>query len=192
MQYLLKQIKACTLCEKELALGPRPIVNAHSDSKIIIIGQAPGSVVHKSGIPWDDQSGKNLRNWMGIDKATFHDEEKIALMPMGFCYPGMGKSGDLPPIKRCAPLWHPPILSQLKKLTIRLLIGTYAQEYYLPETKKMTLTACVKNFESYLPYYFVLPHPSPRNNIWQKKHPWFVQEVLPVLKNKINGILAEP
>ncbi len=190
MNNLIKEIRACKVCAPELLLGPRPVVSAHPNSKIIIIGQAPGSVVHRTGIPWDDKSGENLRNWMDIDSDTFYDATKIAIIPMGFCYPGKGKSGDLPPRKECAPLWHAPLLAGLKDVKLILLIGKYAQDYYLKKTAEKTLTATVKNYSNYLPQYFVLPHPSPRNNIWMAKNEWFKTTVLPDLRKTIDGILS--
>ncbi|WP_103070605.1 uracil-DNA glycosylase family protein [Aquimarina sediminis] len=189
MQKLLSLISRCTECTAQLELGPRPVVSAHVQSKIVIIGQAPGSVVHKSGIPWGDKSGQNLRAWMGIDDNTFYNPQKIALIPMGFCYPGKGKSGDLPPTKQCAPLWHQKLLGKIDHLELVLLIGKYAQEYYLGDRLKRTLTDTVKNYKEYLPDYFVLPHPSPRNNIWQAKNEWYKKEVLPQLKTRVQSIL---
>ena len=174
-----------------LILGPNPVFTVHPKSKIVLIGQAPGTVVHKSGIPWDDKSGDNLRNWLGIDKETFYNPENIALIPMGFCYPGKGKSGDLPPRKECAPLWHEPLLSHLKHVELIILIGKYAQDYYLGKQSQKTLTQTVKEFKNYLPTHFVLPHPSPRNNIWQAKNEWFKSEVLPSLKETIDSILID-
>lgn len=182
MKKLIAEIKKCTVCNPHLKLGAHPVLNAHAESKIIIIGQAPGLIVHQTGVPWDDKSGENLRNWMGIKNDTFYDPKKIAIIPMGFCYPGKGKSGDLPPRKECAPLWHEQLLSKMKKVKLTLLIGSYAQNYYLGKTKKRTLTETVKNYKEYLPTHFVLPHPSPRNNIWQAKNKWFKDEVLPELK----------
>ncbi len=190
MDKLLLEIKNCKICEKILPLGPRPIVAAHSKSKIIIIGQAPGSIVHKTGIPWDDKSGENLRRWMGIDTTIFYDPKKIALIPMGFCYPGRGKSGDNPPTKECAPKWHDELIKKIEKPELILLIGKYAQDHYLLETSKKTLTETVKYYKEYLPKYFVLPHPSPRNNIWQAKNEWFKAEVLPALKSRVEQILS--
>ena len=172
-----------------LPLGARPVFSAHPKSKIVVIGQAPGIAVHQSGIPWDDKSGDNLRDWMQVDKTTFYDPEKIALIPMGFCYPGKGKSGDLPPRKECAPLWHHRLFEQMNEVRLILLVGKYAQEYYLGEKTKRTLTETVRDFQEYLPDYFVLPHPSPRNNIWQAKNEWFRNEVIPELRIKIMGIL---
>jgi uracil-DNA glycosylase len=185
MKKLLSEICNCKVCLPHLKDGVNPVLTAHSKSKLLIIGQAPGIKVHLSSIPWDDASGDRLRDWLGIDKPTFYDERKIAIIPMGFCYPGKGKSGDLPPRKECAPLWHPKLLAKTKKVELTLLIGQYAQQYYLGETKKKTLTATVQNFQSYLPKYLPLPHPSPRNNIWLKKNPWFAEEVLPVLREKV-------
>lgn len=189
MNQLLSDIKNCTVCAEHLPHGVNPVVSIHAESKILIIGQAPGSIVHASGIPWDDKSGDNLREWMGINKATFYDSKKFGIVPMGFCYPGKGKSGDLPPRTECAPLWHTTILEQLRNIKLTLLIGSYAQQYYLPLTKKLTLTERVQNFEHYLPEFFVLPHPSPRNNIWKAKNRWFETETLPQLKEKIHSIL---
>ncbi|AXT59660.1 uracil-DNA glycosylase family protein [Aquimarina sp. AD10] len=188
MKKLLDDIYKCTVCSEHLPLGPRPIVSGSKKSSIVIIGQAPGTVVHRTGVPWDDKSGENLRNWLGIDTTTFYDADKVGLVPMGFCYPGRGKSGDLPPRKECAPLWHDLLLNQMKEVKLTILVGKYAQDYYLKEKSKRTLTETVKNFEEYLPDHFVLPHPSPRNNIWQAKNEWFGKEVLPVLKEKINSL----
>ena len=191
MDLLLSEIKKCTECEKFLALGPRPVLAAHKESKIVIIGQAPGLAVHKSGIPWDDKSGDNLRNWMNIEKQDFYDATHIGILPMGFCYPGKGKSGDLPPRQECAPLWHDKVLSKMKQVRLTLLIGKYAQAYYLQDQAKNSLTETVKNFEEYLPHYFVLPHPSPRNNIWLAKNPWFKKDLIPQLQEKVQEILGE-
>lgn len=189
MKKLLKDIRNCTECASELLLGPRPIVAVHPKSKIVIIGQAPGSIVHKTGIPWDDKSGENLRRWMDITSEDFYDASKIAIIPMGFCYPGKGKSGDLPPRKECAPLWHSPLLNLLKEVELVILIGKYAQDYYLKDKAEKTLTATVKNYKAYLPTFFVLPHPSPRNNIWMAKNEWFKEAVLPSLKKTVTTIL---
>ncbi len=190
MNDLLSDISKCEVCKPHLALGPRPVLTAHPNSKIIIIGQAPGSVVHKSGIPWDDRSGKNLRMWMDIDERIFYDPTKIALIPMGFCYPGKGKTGDLPPRKECTPLWHNTLIEKMTNVRLILLIGQYAQTHYLQNKTKKTLTETVKNYKEYLPKYIVLPHPSPRNNIWQAKNEWFKKEVIPALQEKIKTILV--
>ena len=180
----------CSVCNPFLEFGARPILTAHENSRIIVIGQAPGRVVHKSGVPWDDKSGDNLRAWMGINNEIFYDPEKIALIPMGFCYPGTGKSGDLAPRKECAPLWHNSLLEQLTKVKLVLLVGKFAQDYYLKDAAKRTLTETVQNYKQYLPRYFVMPHPSPRNNIWQAKNEWFKAEVLPELKEMTRKALS--
>lgn len=177
---LLKDIRACNYCE-DLPLGPRPVVRFAKSSKLLIVGQAPGTAVHASGIPWDDPSGDRLRQWMGVDKEAFYDESSIAIVPMGFCYPGKGKSGDLPPRPECAELWHKKILSQLENIELTLLIGQYAQKYFLGDRSKRTLTETVKHWHEYAPKFLPLPHPSPRNNIWLKKNGWFEKEVVPHL-----------
>jgi uracil-DNA glycosylase len=190
LETLLREIRNCTHCVQHLPLGPNPVVEAHQNSKIIIIGQAPGTKVHASGIPWDDASGKRLREWMGIDTETFYDSTKIAIVPMGFCYPGRGKGGDLPPRKECAPLWHQQLLDQLPNLQLVLLIGQYAQKHYLKDKSKKNLTETVKSFEDYLPKYFPLVHPSPRNQIWMKKNDWFENEIIPELRQLVKQILS--
>jgi uracil-DNA glycosylase len=190
MKQLLQQIKNCTVCLQYLKDGVNPIIAAAPKSRIIIIGQAPGRIVHTTGIPWNDKSGDNLRNWLGIDKDIFYNPAHIALMPMGFCYPGTGKSGDLPPRPECAPLWHEKLLKKMPQVQLTLLIGQYAQNYYLGNTARENLTETVRNFKNYLPRYLPLPHPSPRNNIWQSKNEWFSKEVLPELKKRVGNILS--
>lgn len=189
MDELLREIRSCRVCEKFLPLGPRPILAASSKSRIVVIAQAPGRIVHETGVPWNDKSGDNLRKWMGVDRSTFYDPEKFALMPMGFCYPGRGKSGDLPPRPECAPLWHVRLLNLMTDVRLVLLIGQYAQKYYLREKAKSTLTETIHHFEEYLPNYFPLPHPSPRNNIWQAKNRWFAEKILPELKIRVKAAL---
>ena len=181
MRELLAKIRQCSVCAESLGHAPRPVLAAHPQSKIAIVGQAPGAIVHRTGVPWDDKSGENLRNWMGIDDTTFYDERQIAIIPMGFCYPGKGKSGDLPPRRECAPLWHQQLFAQMGRLSLILLVGKYAQDCYLDDTTR-TLTDRVRNFRDYLPTHFVLPHPSPRNNIWQARNSWFKTDVLPALR----------
>jgi uracil-DNA glycosylase len=189
MENLLNEIRNCKVCEEHLPHGCNPIISASKKSKIVIIGQAPGRKVHDSSIPWNDKSGDNLREWLGVDKATFYDPDNFAIVGMGFCYPGTGKSGDLPPRKECAPLWHPKLQREMNDVELTILIGQYAQKYYLGKTAKRSLTETVGYFHEYLPNYFVLPHPSPRNNIWQSKNRWFPSEVLPNLKERVNFIL---
>lgn len=187
---LLQEIRRCELCVPHLELGANPVVSFSANSRILIIGQAPGTVVHRTGVPWNDKSGNNLRNWLGVEDDQFYNPDLFGIVPMGFCYPGKGKSGDLPPRIECAPLWHTRILNELRQVELTLLIGQYAQGYYLGDQKLKTLTKTVQNFEAYLPKYFVLPHPSPRNNIWMKKNPWFKELVLPKLKVTIARVLV--
>jgi uracil-DNA glycosylase family 4 len=189
MNRLLAQIRECTECAIHLEHGVNPVIAASPKSKIIIIGQAPGRIVHNTSIPWNDKSGDNLRNWLGIGKETFYNANLIALMPMGFCFPGTGKSGDLPPRSECAPLWHEKLLRSMPDAKLILLVGQYAQHYYLGDKAKSSLTETVQHFKDYLPGYFPLPHPSPRNNIWQAKNKWFGKEALPELKKRVQKIL---
>lgn len=190
MDKLLSEIRSCTFCQESLPYAPKPIIQVSKSSKIVVIGQAPGQKVQDSGIPWDDASGNNLREWLGVSKQEFYDDTLFALMPMGFCFPGTGKSGDLPPKLACAPLWHQRVFESLQNVKLTLLIGQYAQHYYLPNSPKSNLTDTVRNYREYLPNYFPLPHPSPRNNIWQKKNQWFKEDVLTVLKEKVALILS--
>ena len=182
---LITNIQACTLCSSHLSHGVRPVVQLHPESKIVIIGQAPGRKVHETGIPWNDKSGDTLRTWLDVTKEVFYDPFWFSIMPMGFCYPGKGKSGDLPPRPECAKLWHPQITTFFKQAPLVLLIGQYAQRYYLKENAGQNLTENVRNYSNYLPEYFVLPHPSPRNLNWIKVNPWFTQDVLPQLRQKV-------
>ena len=185
MDSLIYEIKKCAICLPHLTHGVNPVLSANTKSKIAIIGQAPGSIVHKTGIPCDDKSGDRLRKWMGVSKSEFYNTDLFALIPMGFCYPGKGKSGDLPPRTECAPKWHQPLLSEMTHLKLVLLIGSYAQKYYLKHLFKKTLTQTVKSYHEYLPNYLPLPHPSPRNNVWLKKNPWFEESVTTRLKKII-------
>lgn len=189
MKALISNIKKCTLCLPHLQHGVNPVMAASPKSKIAIIGQAPGSVVHKTGIPWDDKSGERLRDWLDVSKEQFYNPELFALIPMGFCYPGKGKNGDLPPRPECAPKWHQLVLSQMNDLELILLIGNYSQKYYLQQSLKETLTETVKCYNEFLPNYLPLPHPSPRNNSWIKKNQWFTESLLPELKDIINTTL---
>lgn len=189
MDNLLKQIRSCQECINHLPYEPRPIMNASTSSKIVIVGQAPGRKVHDSGIPWNDKSGEQLRNWMNVTSKEFYNPELFAIIPMGFCYPGKGKSGDMPPRPECAPLWHQKIFSQMNEIKLILLIGQYSLKYYLGSSKKRNLTETVKNYKTYLPKFFPLPHPSPRNRYWLSKNPWFEKELLPEFKLLISKIL---
>jgi uracil-DNA glycosylase len=187
---LLVEIRKCRECEAHLPLGPRPILAAHQNARILIIGQAPGIRVHESGVPWDDPSGERLREWMGISTADFYDAKKVAIVPMGFCYPGKGKTGDLPPRKECAQLWHDRLLDELKKVKFTLVIGRYAQAYRLGEQNKSTLTKTVAAWQEFTPSCLPLPHPSPLNNRWLKKNAWFEKDVVPYLKRRTKRLLS--
>ena len=194
---LLSDIKQCSLCSEALPLPPRPILQASKHSKILIAGQAPGAITREKYRPFDDKSGERLRQWLGVDDLTFYNPNDIALMPMGFCYPGKGKSGDLPPIKACAQTWRKPLLSTLKNIELTILLGQYAINWHLaqPECSNLKLefsniTELVEQYEKLLDANLIaLPHPSPRNNIWLKKNPWFEENVLPLLKQRVTSIL---
>ncbi|MEM7214927.1 MAG: uracil-DNA glycosylase family protein [Pseudomonadota bacterium] len=181
---LLKKIRSCTVC-KGLPLGPKPIVQFSASSKLLIVGQAPGRITHHKGIPFDDPSGNRLRTWLGMERDTFYDSTKVAIVPMGFCFPGTGKSGDLPPRPECAETWRNEILNSIGSVELILIIGKYALEWHLPEMAKSTVTDAAKSWESHWPEQLVLPHPSPRNNRWLKNNPWFEDKVIPLLQNKI-------
>lgn len=191
MDQLLAQIRKCIVCEANLPFAPRPVLQASASSRILIIGQAPGMKVQQSGIPWDDASGNNLRRWLGVDKETFYDPKIFALVPMGFCYPGKGKSGDLPPRTECATLWHDRILQAMPEIQLTILIGQYAQKRYLGNLAISNLTETVKNFHEFLPAYLPLVHPSPRNDLWRRRNPWFETDVVPVLQELVQNILNE-
>lgn len=182
---LLVEISACSICKEQLPLGPNPVLSAEQSAKILIIGQAPGTKVHQTSIPWNDPSGDRLRDWMGINKEVFYDKSKIAIVPMGFCYPGKGKSGDLPPRPECAAQWHQLLLNHLQNIELTLLIGQYAQSYYLGTKKKNNLTETVRAYSEYQPKYIATPHPSPRNRFWFKNNPWFEEEIIPLLKLRV-------
>ncbi len=187
---LLKDVRACEICAEFLPLGPRPVLQMQGSAKILIAGQASGSKVHKTGIPFDDPSGDRLRDWMGIDKATFYDETRIAILPMGFCYPGKGKSGDLPPRPECAATWRAKLLARLPDIQLTLAIGQYAQNWHLRDSAKASLAETVQAWQEYWPNVLPLPHPSPRNNIWLKRNAWFETQVLPALRARVERILS--
>ncbi len=186
MEKLLADVRACRICEAHLPHGPRPVLQASARSRVLIIGQAPGARVHESGIPWSDSSGDTLRQWLGVDKAQFYNPDLFALIPMGFCYPGKGQSGDLPPRPECAPAWHRALLDNMPGVQWTLLIGQYAQVYYLKGIYKQNLTETVRNWETYIPNkIWPLPHPSPLNFRWMARNKWFAQDVLPALQASI-------
>ncbi len=188
MQSLLSQIKNCDVCAAALVDGVRPVVQVSAASKILIIGQAPGRRVHETGIPWNDPSGDQLREWLQVDKEQFYTSDNFGIMPMGFCFPGSGKNGDLAPRKECAPLWHERLLACMQQVQLTLLIGQYAQKYYLPGTHQ-SVTENVRNYRVQLPEFLALPHPSPRNRIWLKNNPWFKTAVVPELRLRVRSIL---
>ncbi len=190
LEHLLKRVRSCEHCLEHLPHGVRPVLQVGPKAKILIVGQAPGSKVHATGVPFDDPSGERLRMWMGVDKSQFYDEAQIAILPMGFCYPGTGKSGDLPPRKECAELWRKDLLSMMPEVELTLVIGQYAIAWHLPEVKKQSLTDTVKGWRNHWPEQLPLPHPSPRNNIWLKKNEWFVDDVIPSLQTRIQKILS--
>lgn len=189
MDKLLQEVRACRLCEPHLPLGPRPVVQLGAGARILIIGQAPGTRVHETGIPWNDPSGDTLRKWLEMSREQFYDPELFAIMPMGFCYPGKGKSGDLPPRPECAPTWHDKILTALPHIELTLLIGQYAQRYYLGKRYR-TLTETVHHWREFAPAQLPLPHPSPRNRRWLANNPWFEQELVPALRTRVHQVLG--
>jgi uracil-DNA glycosylase len=188
LEALLADVRSCRLCENLLPLGPRPVLRAAASARILIVGQAPGARVHASGIPWDDASGVRLREWMGLDPAEFYDASRIAIIPMGFCYPGRGRSGDLPPRPECARLWHDALLARLPRIELTLLVGWHAQRHFLGRRRKPSLTETTRAWRDFAPDCIPLPHPSARNTPWFRSHPWFERELLPVLRARIAAI----
>jgi len=186
---LSREIRSCKICELHLPLGPRPIIQVGTSAKILIVGQAPGSRVHESGIAFDDPSGDRLRSWMGIEREVFYDQNKVAIMPMGFCFPGTGKSGDLAPRPECAETWRAKLLKLLPEIALTVVVGQYAQVWHLSNLNKENLTETVRSWREYGPAVIPLPHPSPRNNIWLKKNPWFEREVVASLQNKVKALI---
>ncbi|MBZ2188039.1 uracil-DNA glycosylase family protein [Alcanivorax sp. JB21] len=190
---LLHEVRSCRVCEAALPLGPRPVVRASATARVLIIGQAPGTRVHATGIPWNDPSGERLRHWLAIPPDVFYDVGRIAIMPMGFCYPGRGRGGDMPPRPECAPLWHPPLLAAMPGVELVLLVGQYAQKRYLPGCQA-SLTENVRPFLDPAiareQRWFPLPHPSPRNTRWLRQRPWFEAQVVPVLRQRLRSVLG--
>lgn len=184
---LLEDIRACRACEAHLPLGANPVIRASSSARLLVVGQAPGTRVHDTGIPWNDPSGVRLREWMNISDQQFYDDSLVAIVPMGFCYPGRGKSGDLPPRPECAELWRDRIHQCLPDIQLTLLIGQYAQRYYLGKRFK-SITQTVADWRNYMPDYLPLPHPSPRNNIWLRRNPWF-EDVIEALRTQVARVI---
>lgn len=188
LEALLTAVRKCRVCEDKLPFGPRPVVRAGETARILIVGQAPGTRVHATGIPWDDPSGKRLRDWMGLDTDRFYDASQIAIIPMGYCYPGRGDGGDLPPRPECAALWLDHLLAKLPEVELTLLIGLHAQHHFLGNRRKRSLTETTKAWREFAPEYLPLPHPSARNTPWFKRNPWFEHELLPVLRERIKSL----
>ena len=187
---LLHNVRACTLCAAHLPHGPRPVLQAHERSRILIAGQAPGRAVHESGVPFDDASGDRLRSWLGVSRDVFYTDTAIAILPMGFCYPGTGKSGDLPPRAECAPAWRHTLIAQLTALQLTIVVGQYAQAFHLRGHVTTSLTETVRAWRTFWPHIVPIPHPSPRNNIWLAKNPWFERELVPVLRLRVAEVLT--
>ncbi len=188
---LAREARACRLCAAELPLGPLPVFRVHREARLLIVGQAPGTRVHHSGVPWNDRSGDRLRDWLGLDRERFYDPTQIAILPMGFCYPGVdARGGDRPPLARCAPTWHRRFLELLPQLRLTLLVGLYAQRHYLAGARREDLTATVRAFRDYLPRFLPLPHPSWRNTAWLKRNAWFEEELLPDLRRRVTRLMT--
>jgi uracil-DNA glycosylase len=190
LNQLLGEVRACRICADALPHGPRPILQVAARARVLLVGQAPGRRVHESGIPFQDPSGDRLREWLGVDEKTFYDASQIALLPMGFCYPGTGKTGDLPPRPECAPAWRAKLMAALPAIRLTIVIGQYAAAWQLGDENRATLTDTIRAWRDFGPAILPLPHPSPRNNIWLRKNPWFEREVLPELKQRVAAALA--
>jgi uracil-DNA glycosylase len=187
-----RNARACRICAAHLPLGPRPVFRVSASAKLLIVGQAPGTKVHETGIPWNDSSGERLRDWLTLDRECFYDESRVAIVPMGFCYPGTDtRGGDLPPRRECAPAWHPALFALMPEIRLTLLVGAYAQARYLATARKATLTETVRAFRDYAPRHIPLPHPSWRNTGWLKRHPWFETALLPYLRRRVAAVLRD-
>lgn len=187
---LLARVRACRLCEAHLPLGPRPVLRVAQSARLLIVGQAPGTKVHDTGIPWNDPSGDRLRNWLQVDREAFYDTARVAIIPTGLCYPGrLPRGGDAAPRPECAPLWHPPLRGLLPGIELTLLVGSYAQAYYLAERRKASMTETVRAWREYLPAFFPLPHPSWRTTAWQRRNGWFDEELLPDVRRRAQALL---
>ena len=188
---LLREVRACRACAANLPLGARPVLQIAGTARLLIVGQAPGRKVHQTGVPWDDASGGRLRDWMGLDSSDFYDDSRVAILPIGFCYPGAGeRGGDRPPRPECAPLWHERLTTLLPDLQLTLLVGQYAHRHYLASTRKASLTETVRAFPNYGPRFFPLPHPSWRSVMWMRKHPWFEQSTIPELRKVVRNCMG--
>ncbi|MCW5751706.1 MAG: uracil-DNA glycosylase family protein [Alphaproteobacteria bacterium] len=189
LQRLLEEVRACRICEASLPLGPRPVLRIDPRARLLIVGQAPGTRVHESGVPWNDASGERLREWLQLDRERFYETSRVAIMPMGFCYPGRDpRGGDLPPRAECAPAWHARLRAYLPAIRLTLLVGQHAQAWYLGKRRRESMTATVRAFRDYLPDYLPLPHPSWRNTAWLRRNPWFAADLLPELRARLRQI----
>ena len=186
----LREVQACRLCAEHLPLGPRPVLQADPRARVLIAGQAPGIRVHESGVPFQDASGARLREWMDVTADVFYDAARVAILPMAFCYPGRGRSGDLPPRPECATAWRHQLLAGLPHVELTLVIGQYAQAYHLGVAREANLTETVRAWRQYWPAQLPLPHPSPRNTPWLRANPWFERAVLPTLRTRLRRLLA--
>lgn len=190
---VLAEARACRLCAAHLPLGPRPVLRASATARLLIVGQAPGTRVHETGIPWNDPSGDRLRRWLALDRDAFYDERRIAIIPVGFCYPGRHeRGGDKPPRPECAPTWHEPLRALLPSIGLTLLVGQYAQAFYLGERRQATLTETVRHWRDYLPEFLPTPHPSWRSVVWLRRNPWFDAEVVPELRRRVAALVGRP
>jgi uracil-DNA glycosylase family 4 len=187
---LLREVRRCSICLEHLPLGPRPVLQLHPRARILVVGQAPGRKVHESGVPFADASGKRLREWLGISSEVFYDPQYVAILPMGFCFPGTGKAGDLPPRPECAPAWREELMKHLKNLKLTMVIGRYAQAHYFPDAGS-SVTNIVQSWQKYWPNVVPLPHPSPRNNMWLRRNPWFDAELLPLVRSRVKAVLKD-
>ncbi len=188
LKLLLEKVHACRLCETQLPLGPRPVFQFGPEAPILLVGQAPGRRVHETGLPFNDPSGDRLRNWLGVNRVQFYDPACFSLLPMGFCYPGTGKSGDLPPRPECAATWRNALLAQLNQLQLTVLLGRYAIDHHLG-SKNQSISSLCQNWQEHWPQCIALPHPSPRNNRWLREHPWFETDIMPRLREQVSGLL---
>ena len=187
---LMAEVRACTVCAAHLPLGARPVLRGFAGARLLIISQAPGTKVHETGLSFNDRSGDRLRQWLGIDRATFYDERRVAILPMGMCYPGRyAQGGDLPPRPECAPLWHARLLAAWPAIELTLLVGSYAIDYYVRDGKRGSMTELVRDWRAHLPKYLPLPHPSWRTTAWEARNPWFISEVLPELRRRVAALL---